>query len=115
MGWLARLFPHHDAAPAAAAPAADANAAPAATATEIPAERRGLSGEYDQSGLAKRVAAAFDAAGVEDAPHLYVAQTGATVVFEGHVKTQEILDHLAEIAKGVDGAQSVEIDKVTIE
>ncbi|MGP6156898.1 MAG: BON domain-containing protein [Vulcanimicrobiaceae bacterium] len=115
MGWLARLFPHHDAAPAAEAPAEAAVAATTATATEVPAERRGLNGEYDQSGLAKRIAAAFDSAGVEDAPHLYVAQTGATVVVTGHVKTQEILDHLEEIAKGIDGAQGVDSDKVTIE
>jgi hypothetical protein len=110
MGWLARLFPHHDAAPAAAPADATTATAPA----EVPPERRGLNGEYDQSGLAKRVAAAFDAAGVEDAPHLYVAQTGTTVVFTGHVKTQEILDSLVQIAKGVDGAQSVDSGKVTL-
>ncbi len=104
MAWLLRIFgiKHDDAAPAAA-PAAD-----------VPIERQGLNGEYDQSGLAKRVVKAFDDAGVEDAPHLYVAQHDTTVDFTGHVHEQAILDHLAEIAKGVAGCTEVDTSKVTI-
>ena len=108
MGWLARIFGIHK-DDAAAAPAAVADA-PA----EVPPERRGLNGEYDQSGLAKRVVKAFDDAGIEDAPHLYVAQTGTTVVFKGNVHSQEIIDDLKEIAAGVDGAKAVDTSQVHI-
>ncbi len=112
MGWLARIFGIHQ--DAAAAPAV-ATAAPAADApAEVPPERKGLNGEYDQSGLAKRVVKAFDDAGIEDAPHLYVAQTGTTVVFKGNVHSQEIIDQLAEIAKGVEGAQAVDTSEVHV-
>jgi hypothetical protein len=109
MGWLARIFGIHkdEAAAAPAAPAADAPA-------EIPPERRGLNGEYDQSGLAKRVVKAFDDAGIADAPHLYVAQTGTTVVFKGNVHNQEIVDQLTEIAKSVDGATAVDASQVHV-
>ncbi len=67
MGWLQRLFgmekpqnaqvnPPAAAQPSTAqAPAATAGAEPEA----VPPERVGLSGEYDQSGLAKRVALSF--------------------------------------------------------
>jgi len=107
MGWFDRLFPHHDAAAAAAE-------APAGTEDNVPAERRGPEGTYDQSGLAKRVVQAFDQQGVEDAPHLYVAQTGSTVVFKGNVHSQDIIDHLAEIARGVDGATDVDTHAVKV-
>lgn len=109
MSWLQRLFHlgHDDPAPASASQTTPEGG-------EVPPERRGLHGEYDQSGLAKRVVAAFDDAGVEDAPHLYVAQTGSTVVFEGNVGSQSILDQLVEIAKKVDGATAVETDKVHV-
>jgi osmotically-inducible protein OsmY len=73
-----------------------------------------LNGEYDQSGLAKRVVKAFDDAGIEDAPHLYVAQTGTTVVFKGNVHSQQIIDDLKEIAVGVDGAKAVDTSQVHI-
>ena len=111
MGWFDRLFPHHDSAPSEpSAPAGDA-----ATATaEVPIERQGPDGNYDQSGLAKRVVKAFDDAGVEDAPHLYVSQTGTTVVFKGNVHKQEIVDQLVGIAKGVEGTSDVDTSAVHI-
>lgn len=109
MGWFDRLFPHHDAAAAAAAAPAEI-----AAGAEIPPERRGPDGTYDQSGLAKRVVQAFDQQGVEDAPHLYVAQTGTTVVFKGNVHEQAIIDRLAEIARGVDGAKDVDTSAVKV-
>ena len=107
MAWLLRIFgiKHDDPAPA---PAADAPAV-------IPPERVGLNGEYDQSGLAKRVVKAFDDAGIEDAPHLYVAQHETGVVFTGHVKEQGILDTLVTTAKGVDGCSNVDSEKVEIQ
>lgn len=113
MGWFDRLFPHHDSAPSEPnAPAADA--ATATATAEIPIERQGPDGTYDQSGLAKRVVKAFDDAGVEDAPHLYVSQTGTTIVFKGNVHSQEIIDQLVGIAKGVAGTSAVETNEVHI-
>jgi osmotically-inducible protein OsmY len=110
MSWLARIFGIHTGEAAAPAATATATDAPA----EIPPERQGLNGEYDQSGLAKRVVKAFDDAGIADAPHLYVAQTGTTVVFKGNVHSQEIVDQLAQIARGVEGASAVDTSQVHV-
>nr|WP_290224568.1 BON domain-containing protein [Trichocoleus desertorum] len=132
MGWLQRLFgvkkpqnpqqainatPAPQAAPQAApqsAPAGQSYAAPSATQT-TPPERVGLNGEYDQSGLAKRVALAFDEdAQLDDIETLYVAQTGGTVVLKGKVPSQDILNRMVSVARGVNGATGVETDQVTI-
>jgi BON domain len=85
------------------------------TGGEVAPERMGVNGEYDQSGLAKRVALAFDEdASVTDVESLWVAQTGASVVLKGSVPSQEILDRMVELASGVSGATDVSIDQVTI-
>jgi len=113
MGWLDRLFGHHDAqAPASAAPGA-APAQSTGTAT-IPPERVGLNGEYDQSGLAKRVAKAFDEAGFADHQTVWIAQTGTTVVLKGKCHDQATLNKMVEIAKAVHGAGAVETNQVTV-
>lgn len=91
--------------------------APQETASEpaIPPERLGLQGEYDESGLAKRVALAFDNDPVlEDVDTLYVAQTGTTVVLKGSVPSQSILDRMVTVAKGVHGSKDVEINQVNV-
>jgi hypothetical protein len=81
----------------------------------VPPARQGLNGEYDQSGLAKRVAKAFD----ED-PELsavegmWVAQTGATVVLKGKAPSQDILNKLVAVASQTHGALSVDTNQVTI-
>lgn len=124
MGFLQRLFglqkPQNpqqaiSGNAAAAAPASTpAAAAPSAT-QEIPPERIGLNGEYDQSGLAKRVALAFDEdSQVDDIDTIYVAQTGGTVVLKGKAPNQAILSRMVTIAKSVNGATSVETDQVQI-
>lgn len=83
---------------------------------DIPLERIGLSGEYDQSGLAKRVAYAFDQyVDTADLHRLWVAQTGSTVVLKGEVPSQELLDRAVEIAYEVKGCKEVDTDQVTIE
>jgi osmotically-inducible protein OsmY len=114
MGWLQRIFGGNkeEAAPTEAV----AQDAPAAEAgEEIPAERVGLNGEYDQSGLAKRVAAAFDEdASVADIDTVWVAQTGGTVVLKGEAPSQEQLNRLIEIANEQSGAQAVNAEQVTI-
>ena len=124
MGWLKRLFGLEKKenqetvdAPAYQAPVAQAQAQaqPAASAQTIPPERMGLNGEYDQSGLAKRVAQAFDAnPDVADIETVYVAQLGSTVVLKGTVPSQEIVNKLVTIAKGVKGAPGVETNQVTV-
>ncbi len=81
----------------------------------IPPERVGLNGEYDQSGLAKRVAKAFDDdASVTDIETLWVAQTGGTVVLKGKVPSQDMLNKFVAIAESVNGATSVDTSQVTI-
>ncbi|MEG4022679.1 BON domain-containing protein [Microcoleus sp. S13C4] len=124
MGWLKRLFGLEKLenqetvdAPAYQAPVAEAQAQaqPAASNQTIPPERMGLNGEYDQSGLAKRVAQAFDAnPEVADIETVYVAQLGTTVVLKGTVPDQAIVNKLVTIAKGVKGATGVETDQVTV-
>ncbi|TAF59061.1 MAG: BON domain-containing protein [Oscillatoriales cyanobacterium] len=112
MGWLKRLFGLEKLenqetveAPAYQAPVAQsqAQAQPAAASTQtIPPERMGLNGEYDQSGLAKRVAQAFD------------ANPDVAVVLKGTVPSQEIVSTLVTIARGVNGATGVETNQVTV-
>jgi osmotically-inducible protein OsmY len=125
MGWLKRLFgleklenQENVEAPAYQAPVAQTQtqAQPAATSTQtIPPERMGLNGEYDQSGLAKRVAQAFDNnPDVADIETVYVAQQGSTVVIKGSVPSQEIVNKLVSIAKSVKGATGVETNQVTV-
>lgn len=119
MGWLQRLFglekPQNPQQAVQGTPAAEPQS-PAATTTEsIPPERVGLHGEYDQSGLAKRVALAFDQdPELDDINTLYVAQTGGTVVLKGKVPSQEILNKMVSVARGVNGATAVETNQVTI-
>lgn len=113
MSWLKRLFgldrPKN-------APSFSTQPQPQAGNTQqVPPERMGLNGEYDQSGLAKRVALAFDQdPTLDDIDTLYVAQTGSTVVLKGRVPSQELLNKMVSIARGVHGASSVETNQVSI-
>lgn len=116
MGWLDRLFPGSkkpDAAPAASAPTAEA---PASTSTgTIPPERVGLNGEYDDSGLAKRVALAFDNdPQLDDIQTLWVAQLSSKVVLKGKVPDQASLNKMVSVASSVSGATEVDTSQVTI-
>lgn len=113
MGWLKRLFGFEK----NEAPKADVSQAPAeySTAGSIPAERLGLHGEYDQSGLAKRVAAAFDDDdSIDDIDTVYVAQTGSTVVLKGKAPDQAILSRMEQVARGVSGATAVDSSQVQV-
>ncbi|MCC5607122.1 BON domain-containing protein [Nostoc sp. CHAB 5834] len=121
MGWLKRLFgmekPQNaevNPTPQSIAQTPSTNAAPTATQS-IPPERLGLSGEYDQSGLAKRVALAFDQdPQLDDVNTLWVAQTGSTVVLKGKVPSQEILNKMVSVARSVNGATDVDTNQATI-
>ncbi len=121
MGWLSRLFGRKEEEKAKNAQNVEAvrnqqASAPASTATAtIPPERMGLDGQYDQSGLAKRVAYAFDQdPQLDDIETLWVAQSNSTVVLKGKVPDQTILNRIVTVAKGVNGASSVDTSQVTI-
>ncbi len=115
MGWLKRLFgmekPQN-----APSYTPQQQAAPQAAATEsIPPERMGLSGEYDQSGLAKRVALEFDEEpDLDDIDTIYVAQTGSVVVLKGKAPNQQVLNKMVSVAQRVNGATEVNTDQVEI-
>jgi hypothetical protein len=112
MAWLKRLFGMEKPADAKVNPSAPA---PEAAAETIPPERVGLSGEFDESGLAKRVALAFDEdPALDDVDTLYVAQLGGTVVLKGKVPSQDILNKMVMVANGVSGAVAVTTDQVTV-
>lgn len=115
MGWLQRLFGQEKPADAQVNPTATLVPETTSDGETIPPERVGLNGEYDQSGLAKRVALAFDEdSRVTDIDTVYVAQLSGTVVLKGQVPSQDILDLLVEIARGVNGATDVTTDQVTV-
>lgn len=107
MGWLDRLFP------GSKKPASPPPAAPKQAST--PPEKMGLDGEFDESGLAKRVALAFDNdSTLDDINTLYVAQLGSTVVLKGKVPSQDMLNKAVSIARGVSGASAVDSSQVTV-
>lgn len=119
MGFLQRLFgikkPQGQQQTAQVSQVVAEKAAASSGGQTIPPERIGLDGEYDESGLAKRVALAFDEDPVlENVDSLYVAQTGGTVVLKGKVPSQEILSKMASVAKSVRGATAVDTSQVTI-
>lgn len=121
MSWLQRLFgqekPNNVQQAISGQPAPASSSVPTggANVESIPPERVGLNGEYDQSGLAKRVALAFDEdPDLDDIDTLFVAQTGSTVVLKGKAPKQEILTKMVNVARGVNGATAVETDQVTI-
>ncbi len=115
MGFLQKMFGMEKPENAEVNPEPAAEAVDPDTGGEVAAERLGLNGEYDQSGLAKRVALAFDGdSDVTEVDTLWVAQTGGSVVLKGSVPSQEILDKMVELASGVSGATDVAIDQVTI-
>jgi osmotically-inducible protein OsmY len=121
MGWLKRLFgmekpENAEVNPTVAAPTETAEVpADTGSAETIAPERVGLNGEYDQSGLAKRVALAFDQdPDLADEERLWVAQTGGTVVLKGEVGDQGTLDKLVSIASSVSGATDVDSSQVTV-
>ncbi|MBZ8181308.1 MAG: phospholipid-binding protein [Oscillatoria sp. PMC 1051.18] len=122
MGWLKRIFnlvkpgsKEAEEAGSGATVVQNASVSPTPEKDDIPPERVGLSGEYDQSGLAKRVVLAFDEdPDLDDEERLWVAQTGTTVVLKGEVSDQATLDKMVSTAKGVNGCQAVDTSQVQV-
>ncbi|MBC6419441.1 MAG: phospholipid-binding protein [Prochloron sp. SP5CPC1] len=118
MGWLKRVF-------GLGAPGTEdegegnvvenASVNPEVTDETIPPERVGLNGEYDQSGLAKRVVLAFDQdPELDDEERLWVAQTGGKIVLKGTVSSQEILDKMVAVASEVNGTTDVDTSQTEV-
>ncbi|MBD2387477.1 phospholipid-binding protein [Cylindrospermum sp. FACHB-282] len=119
MGWLQRLFglekPENAQVNPTPQPVPQSATATATATQAIPPERLGLNGEYDQSGLAKRVALAFDQdPQLDDVNTLWVAQTGSTVVLKGKVPDQNILNKMTSVARSVNGTTDVDSTQVSI-
>jgi osmotically-inducible protein OsmY len=113
MGWFQRLF-GLEAPETPAEPMAEV-VQQAAESQSIPTAKVGPDGNFDESGLAKRVALAFDNdAELADIDTIWVAQLGSAVVLKGEVPSQELLDKLVEIALTEEGATSVDTDQVTV-
>ncbi len=81
----------------------------------IPPERVGLDGEYDHSGLSKRVTAAFQQQfEASDIDQLRVLQRGRVIIFLGRISDWQLLTRLINVALEVYGASTVEIHGVMI-
>ena len=88
----------------------------AAASASLPPERIGIAGEYDESGLAKRVTLAFDEdPELKDIGSLWVSQKGGTVVLKGKVPSPGFLEKAVNIAEFQAGTLSVDTSQVTIE
>ncbi|MBD2425614.1 hypothetical protein [Phormidium sp. FACHB-1136] len=105
MGLLGKLFGKKEEEKAAAA--GPVNVAAAASSAGIPPEKVGLDGQFDESGLAKRVAKALDDANISDSVGLWVAQTGSTVVLKYNPDAEGVLAQAKQVAQGVHGATAV--------
>jgi hypothetical protein len=81
----------------------------------IPPERVGVDGEYDHSGLAKRVRLAFsEQFEAEDLDRLQVTQRGRVVVLMGNLSDQQTLTQLVDVALDVYGTATVETQGVRV-
>ena len=81
----------------------------------LPPEQLGLEGEFDENGLAKRVALAFDQSSKLQALNtVTLKQDGSTILLEGVVPDHETLAHMIEIASKVDGTKSVDTRRIVV-
>ena len=106
MGFLGKLFgkKEEDKAKSAGKVAVAASS----KNNSIAPEKVGLDSQFDESGLAKRVAQAFDEAGIDENLGLWVAQTGSTVVLKYNPDAEGVLAKAEQVAQGVDGATAVQ-------
>jgi hypothetical protein len=76
----------------------------------IPPERVGLDGEYDHSGLAKRVARSLrQTLGDATAARLEIAQRGKVVIFRGQFLDARLVRQITRLTLEIEGADFVEI------
>ncbi|MGV0026016.1 hypothetical protein [Phormidesmis priestleyi] len=82
----------------------------------IPPERVGVDGEYDHSGLAKRVRLAFcEQFEAKELDCLQVTQRGRVVVLIGRVSDGQTLTQLIDVALTVYGTTTVETQGVKVD
>jgi osmotically-inducible protein OsmY len=105
MGFLSKLFGKKEEDKAKSS--GKVAVAAASKDKSIAPEKVGLDGQFDESGLAKRVAQALDEAGIDDTVGLWVAQTGSTVVLKYNPDAEGVLAQAEKVAKGVEGATAV--------
>lgn len=80
-----------------------------------PPEFMGLEGEYDERGLAKRVASAFDRIPeLSELDTIEVMQDGGTIILQGSVRDEATLEQMTNIASRVDGTKAIDSSQVTI-
>jgi osmotically-inducible protein OsmY len=85
------------------------------TTTEIALERLGINGEYDRSGLAKRVLAALEnIPKFRESAQVYVAQQGRTIILKGTVPNRAFLTRLIAVAEDVNGVEKVNSEQVSV-
>lgn len=81
-----------------------------------PPEFMGLEGEYDPSGLAKRVAIALDQTPeIDDIPTLSIVQLGSTIRLMGTIPQQTTLNRVVEAIAKIDGTKAVDTQEVEVE
>jgi osmotically-inducible protein OsmY len=108
MGFLSKLFGQEEEAKAAAVPSV--NVASVAHEQTIPPHKVGLDGNFDESGLAKRVAKALDDNNISDQVGLWVAQLDSVVVIRYNPDAEEVLELAKQIAAQVEGATEVQAE-----
>ncbi|MDJ0571855.1 MAG: BON domain-containing protein [Pleurocapsa sp. MO_192.B19] len=85
------------------------------SSTSIAIERTGLDGEYDPSGLAKRVAKAFsEDPTLKDISTIYVAQNNRNIILKGSISDRNLLEKLVEVAQNVEGVSKVDASQVEV-
>ncbi|WP_052055302.1 hypothetical protein [Myxosarcina sp. GI1] len=83
--------------------------------TSIPIERTGINGEYDPSGLAKRVARALEHDVILNGiSTFYVAQNNNKIIIKGTIANKTFLDRLVTVASDVRGVGAVDVSQVEI-
>jgi hypothetical protein len=76
----------------------------------IPPERVGLNGEYDHSGLAKRVDLVLrQQLGDESVAQLEIAQRGKVVIFHGTALDAWLVRQITRLTLEIEGADFVEV------
>lgn len=111
MGFLGKLFGKKEEEKAVTTPSVDVHAS--AQSQSIPTHKVGLDGNFDESGLAKRVAKALDDANISDNVGLWVAQLDTTVVLRYNEDATDILEQAKEVASNVAGATAVKAEPNT--
>ncbi|GAB4536778.1 MAG: hypothetical protein Tsb0014_24880 [Pleurocapsa sp.] len=83
--------------------------------SSIPIEKIGVNGEYDPSGLAKKVVAALEQDSLlGEKPTVYVAQQGNIIVLKGRVSDRPTLDKIVSTARNVKGVFDIDTSQVTV-